>query len=348
MPLSEEVKQMLYPASQPFNEGTLAVGGYTLPYKEFGNPDGIPIVYLHGGPGAGHSPDDHRVFDPKAFRIIIYDQRGAGASTPGGGVKDNTPGNLADDMEVLRKHLGIDNWHVYGGSWGSTLALLYAEKYPAKVKSLTLYGIFLLREEDDRLSLEVARSMRPEEFRKFKEFLLPGEKGDKSDDIDRMREIYYQMLMNPDPDVHYAAAAAWEPLGNVIGTLEPRGGEISGKRNQQALNAERICASISRNHRFKPEDRLLKDINKIRHIPTKIIQGRYDLVCPPKIAHDLKQAFPEAELEMVTAGHSVPDIELLKALIQATNNIRDTGTPLAKKKLPKSVFKNKHHKPGGR
>src|SRR6202012_1959646 len=141
-------------------------------------------------------------------------QRGAGASTPGGGVENNTPDNLADDMEVLRKHLGIDAWHVYGGSWGSTLALLYAEKYPDKVKSLTLYGIFLLREEDDRLFLEAAKIMRPEYFRKFKELLLPGEQGDKNDDIGRMREAYYQMIMNPDPAVHRAAAAVMDQLGS--------------------------------------------------------------------------------------------------------------------------------------
>jgi len=331
--LPPHLEKLFYPASEPFHQGTLTVDGYTLPFKEYGNPNGIPIVNLHGGPGGGTPPDVYRVFDPKAFRIIVYDQRGAGTSTPGGSVENNTPDNLADDMEVLRKHLGIDQWHVYGGSWGSTLGLLYAEKYPERVKSLTLYGIFLLREEDDNLQFEAARSMRPEAFRKFKEFLLPGEKGDKSDDIARMREIYYRKIMNPDPAVYRAAAAASDQLGSVLGSLEPSPrATTAADCNDRRIYCERICTAMSHDHRFKPEDRLLRDINKIRHIPTKIIQGRYDLICPPKIAQDLKQVFHEADLESVTAGHSVPDLELTRALIQATDNIRDAGSPLTKKK----------------
>jgi proline iminopeptidase len=336
MPLSDEIKKMLYPASEPFHTGTLTVGGYTLPYKEYGNPGGAPIVYLHGGPGGGTPADAYRVFDPKFFHIITYDQRGAGTSTPGGGVENNTPDNLADDMEVLRQHLGIEQWHIYGGSWGSALSLLYAEKYPEKVKSLTLYGIFLLREEDDNLQFEAARTMRPEAYRKFKEFLLPGEQGDSSDDIPRMREAYYQKIMNPDPAVYRAAAAASDQFGSVLGSLEPSPrATTAADCDDRRIYCERICAAMSHNHRFKPEDRLLRDINKIRHIPTRIIQGLYDLICPPKIAQDLKEVFPEADFESVTAGHSVPDLELTRALIQATNNIRDTGSPLTKKDAPK-------------
>lgn len=341
------MSQILYPASKPFNEGTLSVGGYMLPYEEFGNPQGIPIVYLHGGPGAGSSRDDHRVFDPKAFRIIVYDQRGAGASTPAGGMENNTPDNLADDIETLRKHLGIHQWHVYGGSWGSALALLYAEKYPDKVKSLTLYGIYLMRKEDDNLRFELSKILRPEAFRQFKAFLLPQERGDTSRDVARMQEAYYQKLMDPDPAVHYAAVEASGRFFDAIGSMEPREGGNAGK-SKKRLKSERIEASIARNHRLDPDDRLLRDINKIRHIPTRIIEGRYDMICPPKIADDLKRAFPEAELEMVTASHSVPEPELTKALVRATNNIRDTGAPVAKKKTALSrIFKGWHRGPRG-
>jgi len=340
-------REMLYPASKPFNEGMLSVGGYTLPYKEYGNPQGIPVVYLHGGPGAGSSPDDHRVFDPKAFRIIIYDQRGAGTSAPAGGVENNTPDNLADDMEVLRKHLGIDQWHIHAGSWGSALALLYAEKYPEKVKSLTLYGIYLMRKEDDNLRFELAKILRPEAFRQFKAFLLPEEQGETNGDVARMQEAYYQLLMNPDPAVHFAAVEASGKFYDAIATMEPREGGNAGN-SKQRLKSERIETSIARNHRLDPDDQLLRDINKIRHIPTKIIQGRYDMICPPKIAYDLKQAFPEAQLEMVTAAHSVPCPELTKALIRATNSIRETGAPVVKKKTKLArIFKGWHLKPRG-
>jgi len=338
---------MHYPESKPFNEGTLSVGGYTLPYKEYGNPKGIPIVSLHGGPGAGSSPDDHRIFDPKAFHIIVYDQRGAGESTPGGGVENNTPDILADDIEVLRKHLNIAQWHVYGGSWGSALSLLYAEKYPEKVKTLTLYGIYLMRKEDDALRYELARILRPEAYMQFKAVLLPGDQdnakdqGDAKDDVARMQEAYYQMLMNPDPAVHNAVVAASGRFFDAISALEPNEGGNAGN-GAKRLNSERIELSIARNHRLDPDDRLLRDIGKIRHIPTKIVHGRYDMICPPKIAQDLKQAFPEAELEMVTAGHCVPEPEIVKAMVRATNNIRDTGSPLPKKNTePKNIIS--HH-----
>jgi len=314
-----------YPKSSPFNKGTLTVDGYTLPYEEYGNPNGIPIIRLHGGPGAGTSPDAHQSFDPKAFRIIVYDQRGAGKSKPSGGLENNTPDLLADDLEKLKSHLGIGQWHVTGGSWGSTLALLYAEKYPASVKSLTLQGIYLLRQKDQDLSYQATDILQPETMKRFREFLPENERGN-------IEEAYYQRVFNKDPAVHMPAAREISRLGNAIYSLDRPSERDLDRFDTGALESMRIEWSIIHDHKFIPEDRLLRDINKIRHIPTMIIQGRYDLTCPPQIAFDLKQAFPEAQLQMVTAAHSKSDPEMAKALAEAYKRIKDSGSPLVKKK----------------
>jgi proline iminopeptidase len=313
-----------YPNSSPFNKGTLKVDGYTLPYEEYGNPEGTPIVFLHGGPGAGTSPDAYQSFDPKVFRIIVYDQRGAGKSTPSGGLKDNTPDLLADDLEKLKKHLGIEKWHVAGGSWGSTLALLYAEKYPASVKSLTLQGIYLLRKKDQDLCYQATDIIQPETMKRFREFLPENERAD-------LEESYYKRLFSEDPAVHLPALREICRFGFATFPLHRPLEEHMDYFDPEALGSARIEWSILHNHKLTPEDRLLRDIGKIRHIPTMIIQGRYDLTCPPQIAFDLKQAFPEAQLQMVTAGHSTYDPDIAQALAQAYTRLRDTGSPLVKK-----------------
>lgn len=331
---SREMREILYPASKPFNEGTIQAGEYTLPYQEYGNPKGIPIVYLHGGPGVGSSDYFHRFFDPKAFHIIVYDQRGAGKSTPAGGVKNNTPDLLAQDLDALRDHLGIDKWHVYGGSWGSTLALLYAETYPEHTSSLTLRGIYMLRQKDDDLFYQSAGLNVPQDLERFINFLPEKERGDYI-------ESYYHRLFNPDPAVHVPASKEIARLGNVTYSLERMPEKDLSAYDPADINAQRIEWSIIRNHKFTPQDRLIRDAHKIRHIPTLIVQGRYDMICPPQIAADLKKALPGAEMQMVTSGHAAVDPETMKALIQATNRIRDTGSPLHKKRLPRQALGKK-------
>jgi len=311
--------------NHPFNKGTLQVDGYTLPYEEFGNPHGIPIVCLHGGPGGGSSPEMANNFDLNAFRVIIYDQRGAGKSTPKGGLENNTPDLLVGDLEKLKNHLGIDQWHVKGSSWGSTLALLYAEKYPASVKSLTLQGIYLLRQKDQDLSYQATDIIQPETMKRFREFLPENERGN-------IEEAYYQRLMNPDPAVHMPAAREISRFGNAIYPLHRPAEKDLDHFDPATLGSLRIEWSIIHDHKLTPEDRILKNIDKIRHIPTMIVQGRYDLTCPPQIAFDLKQAFPEAQLQMALGGHAAGDPEMKQALIDAYNRIKDNGSPMVKKK----------------
>jgi proline iminopeptidase len=324
--------KFLYAASKPNKTGDIKLDAtHTLHYEEFGNPKGKPIVYLHGGPGGGSGDHFHRFFDPEAFRIIIYDQRGAGKSKPAAELRDNTPDILVEDIETLRKQLGIDKWHVYGGSWGSTLALLYAEAHPDKTESLTLRGIFLMRKRDIEMFYEAAELFRPEEVRKLKDALPEAERGKD------FMENFYQRLVSEDPAVSIPAARAWANFENVCCFLNPPAASATrtAQDDQDDLNISRIEAHFFRNCLFKPDDRILKDIDKIRHIPTVIVQGMYDLVCPPQIADDLHKAFPEAHMIKTVSGHAAIEPEIMKALVASTDRIRDTGTPVPKPKAKK-------------
>ncbi len=325
-PSSDPKDQYLYPASEKIGGGMLKLDAtHTMHYEEFGNPEGIPIVYLHGGPGGGSGAHFHRFFDPKAFHIIVYDQRGAGKSTPSAELKDNTPDLLVDDLDRLRQHLGIDKWHVYGGSWGSTLALLYAEEHPENTLTLTLRGIFLMRKRDIEMFYEAAELFRPEEAKRIREFLPEDERAD-------FMENFYKRLTSSDDKISIPAAQAWARFENVCCYLkqpadnDPRIVES----DQDALNVARIESHYFRNCLFTPDDRILQNIDRIRHIPTIMVQGSYDIVCPPQIAHDLKAAFPEAHLQMTISGHAAIETENMQALVAATDRIRDTGSPVPK------------------
>ena len=308
-----------YPASTPYNKGHLDVGdGHRIYYEEFGNPQGEPIVYLHGGPGAGHGPNFHRYFDPEAFRIIIYDQRGAGQSVPFGETKNNSPDILVEDNEKLREHLGIDKWHVYGGSWGSTLALLYAEAHPDKTESLTLRGIFMMREKELDLFYKYADTFYPQEFNELRSWLPENERGD-------VLKAYYNRISAGSVE----AARRWSRFESATCHLIPPSTEdLDAETDNFLVGMATMETHFFVNHRFDPDDRILRDVHKIRHIPTHIVQGHYDSVCPPVSAWELKQAFPEATLEMVIAGHSATDPAIKDALIRATNRIRDAGSPV--------------------
>jgi len=312
----------LYPESIPFNKSSIQVGDYTLPYEEFGNPDGTPIVFVHGGPGGGSPAFAHRLFDPKAFHIIVYDQRGAGKSVPYAGIKDNSPDLLADDLNKLREHLHIDKWHIYGGSWGSTLALLYAEKYPKTVNSIILRGVFTMREREVDWFMNKMGTFFPESGKEFIEFLPPNERGN-------VLESYYRRLTNPDPAIHLPAARAWSRYETSCSFLTRPAAEVLDKiTGQDALACARIEASFFRNHMFTPDDRIIRDLDKIKDIPTMIVQGRHDVICPPETAAAVAEKLPKRQLVLTPHGHATTEPETLNAVIAATDRIRDTGSPL--------------------
>lgn len=316
------IESKLYPASIPFRQDCLKVGDYTLPYKEFGNPAGIPVVYLHGGPGGGASPNAHRLFDPKAFRIIIYDQRGAGKSMPYAGIKDNSPDLLVEDLNKLREHLHIEKWHVHGGSWGSTLALLYAEKYPKTVSSLQLGGVFTMRMQEVDWFMNDMGKFFPESGKEFIEFLPPNERGN-------VLESYYQRLINPDPAIHLPAARIWSRYeSSCAQNIRPSDEALDKITGKDSLAIARIEAHFFRNHMFTQDDRIIRDLHKISHIPTLIIQGRHDVICPPETAFAVAAKLKNCQLVFTPYGHSSIVPETLDTVIAATNRIRDTGSPL--------------------
>jgi proline iminopeptidase len=319
--MPDEKDDILYPASTPFNKGALTVDNHTLHYEEYGKKNGIPIVYLHGGPGAGCAPYFHRFFDPEVFRVIVYDQRGAPKSEPPGDITNNSPAHLVEDNEKLRQHLGIDKWHLFGGSWGSTLALLYAEKYPEHTSSMTLRGVFMMREQELDWYLNRMGTFFPEVYKEFIDFLPEAERRD-------VLESYYQRLINPDPAVHLPAAAAWTRFENGCAFLDIPPDEIRNDAPEKALPFARIEAHFMRNH--MPDDTIMLNVGKIKDIPTAIVQGRHDNVCPPMSAFDLAGKLGNCSLEFVQSGHSGAQPETMKRLVAATDRIRDTGSPVMK------------------
>lgn len=309
-----------YPASTPYKTGYLKVDPvHDLYYEEFGNPNGVPIVYLHGGPGGGHGPNFHRFFDPTYFRIIIYDQRGAGQSKPFCNLTNNTPDDLVEDMEKLRDHLGINRWHVFGGSWGSTLGLLYGEAHPEKVLSLTLRGIFMVRQKE--LDAFYQRNeLFPDEHKKLLAYIPESEHGD-------VLKAYWTRITAGDLE----AARTWARYEDACSFMEGPPSDLDTEDNK-LIGMATIETHFFMKCKFQPDDRILQNIHVIRDagIQVKIVQGRYDSVCPPFSALELKDALPDADLQLTMAGHAGMDPANLSALIDATNNIRDTGSPLPK------------------
>jgi proline iminopeptidase len=286
-------------------------------WEESGNPRGVPVIFLHGGPGAGATPAHRRFFDPSFYRIVILDQRGAGRSLPHGETIDNTTPLLVEDIEAVRKHRGIDQWHVFGGSWGSTLALAYAEAYPAHVRGLILRGIFLCRKSEIDWFLYGIRNVFPEAWRAFSGFLPPTERGD-------LLESYYRRLIDPDPAVHMPAARAWSVYEGACSTLLPSPETITAfGEDRMALGLARIEAHYFRHGIFLPENSLLDNVDRIRRIPATIVQGRYDMVCPTVTADDLTRAWPEADYVIVPdAGHSAMEPGIRAALVTAMEKLK--------------------------
>jgi proline iminopeptidase len=308
----------LYPEIQPYQQGMLTLDNiHTMYWEVSGNPAGIPVVFLHGGPGAGASPAHRRFFDPASYRIVVYDQRGAGRSLPLGEIQENTTLHLINDLELLRQHLRIDRWLVFGGSWGSTLALAYGEAHPERCLGFILRGIFLCRKPEIDWFLYGLRNFFPEAWREFVAPLSIEERRD-------ILSAYHQRLMNPDPAVHMPAARAWSTYEGSCSTLLPNPATVSYFAGDTvALGLACMEAHYFKHNIFLPENSLLDNAHKLHNIPATIVQGRYDAVCPIVSADDLRQAWPQAEYLIIDdAGHSVWEPGIQAALIRATNQFK--------------------------
>jgi proline iminopeptidase len=314
MDLSPQLRSELFPDIEPFAQGRLALSDlHEIYWEESGNPDGLPVVFLHGGPGAGSAPNHRRFFDPAAYRIMIFDQRGAGRSTPLGEIRDNTTPLLIEDIERLRRHRGIERWLVFGGSWGSTLALAYAQAHPERCLGLVLRGIFLCRQPEIDWFLYGLRGFFPEAWDAFASHIPEAERGD-------LLGAYHCRLMDPDPAVHRPAARAWSVYEGSCSTLMPSRETVDYFAGDVvALGLARMEAHYFANRIFLPENALLENVHRIRHLPAVIVQGRYDAVCPIVSAHDLHQAWPEAAYVVIPdAGHSAWEPGIRAELVRAT------------------------------
>ena len=317
-PARPMLAQDLFPPTEPLTHGKLKLDGrHTMYWEVSGNPQGRPVVFLHGGPGAGAGPDHRRFFDPRHYRIVVFDQRGAGRSTPLGELADNTTQHLIADMERLRSHLGIMRWHVFGGSWGSTLALAYAQAHPARVSALVLRGIFLGSKTEIDWFLYGMGRVFPEHWRAFVSAVPAAERHD-------LMAAYEKRLNDPDPKVHLPAARAWSVYEGSCSTLLPSPQTVAPfGEERHALGLSRIEAHYFKHGVFLEDGQLLKGVERIRKIPATIIQGRYDIVCPIQTAEALHQAWPEADYHVVPdAGHSAMEPGIRRALVAATERLK--------------------------
>lgn len=312
----------LYPEIEPYKTGMLKVSEiHTLYYEEVGNPCGKPIVFVHGGPGSGTTPHVRRFFDPVAYRIIVYDQRGAGKSIPNACLEENTTWDLVEDLEKLRKHVNIDKWIVFGGSWGSTLALAYAETHSERVKALILRGIFCCRRKELLWFYQEGASMIfPDAWDKFLEPIPVVERGD-------LISAYYRRLTGNDEEEKLKAATAWSIWELSTSRLFVDRSHVARAIEDAkfAVTFARIEAHYFLHGAFMPEDgQLLKNADKIKDIPGVIIQGRYDVVCPARTAWDLHKVWPKGEFHWVDdAGHSYKEAGVAHELVIATDKFRD-------------------------
>jgi len=310
----------LYPEIEPYQHGMLPVSPvHTLYFEQSGNPEGTPIVFLHGGPGGGTVPDYRRFFDPEAYRIVLFDQRGAGKSTPHASLEENTTWHLVEDIEALRSHLRIESWVVFGGSWGSTLALAYAQTHPERVRALILRGIFLCRPKEIRWFYQEGASwIYPDVWEHYLNVIPPGERGD-------MLSAYHRRLTSDDEATRIEAARAWSVWEGSTSKLFPDQNLIEhfGDPHFAIAFARIECHYFMNNAFFPTENYLIENVPKIRHIPAVIVQGRYDVVCPMQSAWELHRAWPEADLRVTPdAGHSALEPGNRAALVEATDGFR--------------------------
>jgi proline iminopeptidase len=317
----EAPRRGLYPPIEPYRHDFLRVSElHEIYYEESGNPRGKPAVFLHGGPGAGADKRARQFFDPKHYRIIVFDQRGCGRSRPHASLVENTTWHLVADIERLRKHLGIERWLVFGGSWGSTLALAYSEAHPERVTELVLRGIFLVRYAEVRWFYQYgASAMFPDHWEAYRDAIPPAERDDFVD-------AYYKRLTGSDHRAALAAAKAWSIWEAATSFLRTDPGNLKkAGEDQFALAVARIECHYFVNRGFlRHESQLIDDVTRIRRIPATIVQGRYDVVCPATSAWDLHRAWPEADFRLVPdAGHSAFEAGNTHELVTATDRYRN-------------------------
>ncbi|MDQ2643585.1 MAG: prolyl aminopeptidase [Myxococcota bacterium] len=319
------LRRTFYPEIEPYHTGFLRVSEeHSIYYEESGNPKGKPVVFLHGGPGGGTSPKQRRFFDPSRYRIVLFDQRGCGKSRPHASLNDNTTWHLVSDIERLREELKVARWMVFGGSWGSTLALAYAEKHPERVTELVLRGIFLLRRWELEWFYQCGTSrLYPDAWKAYEELIPPAERGD-------FIAAYYKRLTSADESVRQQAARVWSVWEASTSHLLPDEDYIrSSGGDAFSLAFARIEAHYFVNHGFlSRENQLIEDVVRIRHVPTVIVQGRYDVVCPMQSAWELSRAFPEAKLKIVPdAGHSAYEPGIVHELVSAVDAFASREVP---------------------
>jgi len=310
----------LFPEIGPFETGYLPLSdGHVMYWEQAGNPRGRPVLFLHGGPGAGAGAVHRRFFDPAHWRIVIFDQRGAGRSRPLGSLDANTTPHLVEDIERLRAYLGIDRWLLFGGSWGSTLALAYAQAHQAHVIGLVLRGVFLGRDSEVAWFLHGLRAVFPDAHAAFVNHLHPSERAD-------LLASYLKRLTDADPAVHMAAARAWSIYEGSCSTLLPSPDTVTSfAQDRTALGLARIEAFYFANHLFLPQAGLLGHMETIAHLPGEIVQGRYDMVCPAVTAFELAASWPAARLTLVPdAGHSALEPGVRRALVAAVERFRNS------------------------
>lgn len=311
---------LLFPDIEPYDSGFMKVDEmHELYFEQSGNAQGYPVVFLHGGPGAGASSQSRRFFDPTFYRIIVFDQRGSGRSKPHGEMRQNTTPLLIEDMEKLRKKLEINEWMVFGGSWGSTLALSYAEAHPRRCSALILRGIFLCRPSEIDWFYKDTKHVYPEVWDQFVDPIPESERSD-------LLNAYHVRVMDPNPAVHEPFARIYNRYETRLSQLHPS--EVEAKESfddlKGALSLARAETHYFKNHIFQRPNQILEDINRIRHIPAHVIHGRYDMVCPIKSAFDLLKAWPEIETFKIIpdGGHSSFDPPITHALIESTEHFK--------------------------
>lgn len=311
----------LYPQTEPIETGQLAVDDvHAIHFARYGNPQGKPALFVHGGPGGGSSQPHARFWDPAHYHIVLFDQRGCGKSTPHACLENNTTHHLVADMERLREHLGIERWQLFGGSWGSTLALAYAEAHPGRVTEMILRGIFTLRKREiDWFYQEGASRIFPDAWERFIAPIPAEERGD-------LLGAYHRRLTGPDEDVCLEAARAWSVWEGSTSTLHtnPALQRTMGEPSFALALARIECHYFMHGGFFEREDQLFEQIGRISHLPATIVQGRYDVVCPMETAWKLHRAWPGSHLIVAgSSGHSAFEPEILHHLVTATDAARD-------------------------
>jgi len=308
----------LYPELHPYNQQFLQVDEtHRLYVEESGNPDGVPVVFLHGGPGANTEPMHRRFFDPKVYRIILFDQRGCGQSLPHASLQNNTSSDLIQDMERIRAALSIKQWVVFGGSWGSTLALIYAQTHPANVLALVVRGIFLCRDEDVKWFYQEGTSAMFPEY--WQDFVAPVPESERGD----MIQAYYKLLTGDDDVAKMRAAEAWSVWEGRTACLQTNDAVVDYFSDPYvALSVARIEAHYFANNSFLKPNQILNDAHKLKDIPGYIVHGRYDVICPAQQAWALHQAWPESQLNMIEdAGHAVSEPGITQRLVEIMDEL---------------------------